>query len=130
MSPMLTLRYRKLWLAASVLILTGILVLSALPGPSLPAVRYSDKMGHFIAFVLLMVWFSGMFRFRVSPLVALGLLVYGILIELLQTTVSYRYAEFADVVFDFSGILVGWLVAAAGLRGWCQKVESWLPDNR
>jgi len=29
-------------------------------------------------------------------------------------------------MFDLGGILLGWLVAAAGLRCWTAAVESWL----
>jgi len=129
MDPMLELRYPRFWLGTSLVILISILVMAVLPSTALPMVGGSDKLTHLVSFVLLMTWFSGMFRFRLSPLVATGLVAYGILIELLQIPVDYRYAELADVWFDVGGIAIGWLVAAVGFRGWCRKVESWMPDR-
>ena len=50
--------------------------------------------------------------------------------ELLQSRVSYRYAEVNDALFDLGGILLGWLLAFAGLRRWAAKVESVLTDTK
>ena len=50
--------------------------------------------------------------------VALGLLAYGVLIEILQGLTSYRHAEWADLLADGLGILAG--LALFGLLRWLQ----------
>ncbi len=129
MSLILPLRYPRFWLGSSLMILIAILIMSAIRSPGILTFSYSDKWTHALAFTFLMVWFSGLFRFRLSPLVAAGLLIYGILIEVLQTFFVYRYSEPADVLFDLIGIIIGWALSAAGLRYWCQTAEGWLPDK-
>ena len=128
-SPTLPLRYPRFWLGSSLVLLITVLALSAIRSPVQSAFSNTDKWTHLLAFTFLMIWFSGLFRFRLSALVAVGLLIYGILIEVLQTFVVYRYSEPADVLFDLFGILIGWALSAAGLRHWCQTAEGWLPDK-
>ena len=71
-----------------------------------------------------MTWFGGVFRTRRVRWVALALLFYGILIELLQSRLPYRQAEAADVESDLCGILLGWILVAIGLRHWTVKKDS------
>lgn len=129
---MLPLRFPKLWLAGGILILALTLVLALAPlGRSTTLDVLTDKGAHFLAFTGLMVWFCGVFRLRLTVLVAIGLLGFGILIELLQSRLPYRTAEMADVIFDGGGIVTGWLMAVAGLRHWTAWVETRLvPDPR
>jgi VanZ family protein len=89
----------------------------------------SDKLSHFIAFAALMAWFGGVFRLPVTPWVALGLLAFGVLIELLQGMLPYRTAEMRDVLADLLGIAVGWAAALAGLRHWTRWAEALLPGR-
>jgi VanZ family protein len=122
------LRYTNIWLAGGILLL--VFVLAATLAPSSGVVpNYSDKAAHFLTFTLLMVWFCGVFRLRWAGFVALSLLAFGILIELLQGTVSYRSAEVADAGFDFLGVLFGWGLAAAGLASWAVLIERVLPGE-
>ena len=121
------LRYPNLWLAGGLLIMGGILVVALLPDVVAPKpFGESDKLLHLIAFVGLMVWFCGIVQLRFTPLVAIGLLVYGLLIEFLQSQLGYRHGDVYDALFDVGGILLGWLLAVAGLRGWTAAVETWL----
>ena len=102
-----------------------VLVFALVPMDEVPGLDVlSDKTLHFFVFMLLMLWFSGVFRLRVTPLVAVGLAGFGVLIELLQAQVPYRSAELADALFDFGGIATGWLFAIAGLSGWIRWVEA------
>ena len=105
-----------------------VLALALLPGGATPSIA-SDKTLHFLTFSCLMIWFSGVFRFRLTPWVALGLLAFGVLIELLQSQLSYRSAELADALSDAGGILMGWALAAAGLRFWTARIEAWITSE-
>ncbi len=128
---MLPLRYARAWLVAGLVLLLVVLGLALLPGAAIrPALLLHDKALHFVTFVGLMVWFCGVFELRWTPAVALALAAYGGLIELLQSTTRYRAAETGDLAADFVGILLGWGLAAAGLRHWCGRLESWLATDR
>jgi VanZ family protein len=124
---MLPLRYARAWLVAGVtLLLVGlVLALSPVPPPIVP-LSVNDKLIHASGFVIFMLWFGGIFKARLAPLVVLGLSAYGLLIEMLQSLVPARQAEVLDLVADVAGVLLGWLLCAAGLSRWCQKLESWL----
>lgn len=72
----------------------------------------NDKFKHMLAFATLaggLSLFWGFAWWRV----ALGLLMYGIGIEVVQLFVAGRYASVWDVVADAVGITVGLLVAYA-----------------
>lgn len=126
---MLPLRYARAWLVSGILVL-GIGLFSALaPVPSgMPS--FNDKLVHVGGFMAFMLWFGGIFASRSMPRVALALAAYGLLIELLQGLTTARQAEALDLVADVAGILLGWLLSAAGLSRWCTTLESWLaPRN-
>ncbi|HEX6363428.1 MAG TPA: VanZ family protein [Albitalea sp.] len=98
----------------------GVLWLALTPQPPHAADTGWDKLNHVLAFAALAV--AG--RFALGPLprpgrwVWLALLPYGMAIELLQTLVPARSAEWSDVLADAVGIAVGLLLAAvaAGRR--------------
>ena len=105
-----------------------ILVLDSTLGPGVGRSMWlNDKWAHFLTFFILMSWFAGVFRARAAPWVALGLLGFGVLIEIFQSRLPHRSAELADVMFDAGGILLAWGLAAAGLGRWTMFLESWLP---
>jgi VanZ family protein len=126
---MRALRYANFWLAGGIFLMAAVLYLTLTPGSG-SSIAHADKAGHFIVFVALMFWFGGIFRLRSAPWAALALLAFGILIELLQSRLSYRSAEIADALSDCVGILVGWALAATGLGRWASVIESWLPEKR
>lgn len=90
-------------LGAVMLLLVG--VASLMPAPQ---VGVSDKVSHVATYAVLGAWFGLLASNRlVLSWTIVGLLGYGILLELLQGTTSYRYAEWADVVANGGGILIG-----------------------
>jgi len=123
---MRTLRYAYFWLTGGIVLLAAVLYFTLAPTGGLVVIS-SDKAAHFFVFTGLMLWFGGIFRLRRAPFVALGLLAFGILIELLQSRLAYRSAEMADAVFDLGGILLGWALAATSVGGWAGAIESRLP---
>jgi VanZ family protein len=85
-----------------------VVLVSALMPPQIigPPIGW-DKMNHAMTFaVLAMLGCSAYPERKIQVL--LGLLMYGVLIELLQSLTDYRMAEALDVVADGVGILVGW----------------------
>jgi hypothetical protein len=127
---MLPLRFPYLWLVGGLFAMAVVLVLALVPTGRLTAISFlSDKTSHFIAFAVLMTWFCGVFRLPMTPLAALGLLGFGLLIEMLQSMLPYRSSEVRDVYADLLGIGAGWLLALAGMRHWTRWVEARLPGR-
>ena len=120
---MLPLRYAPWWRTASAFLLILVLAAAVMPavwfwpdrGRILTWFGEIDKWAHTIVFAFLAVWFAGQYRSRSWWRIALGLLMFGVLIEVCQRMVGYRSAEWLDVAADGGGIIVGLLIAAAGL---------------
>lgn len=122
---MLPLRYAYVWLSLGIAFLLAILALALVPtGRIGAALLLTDKTAHFWAFFFLMLWFCGVYRLRLTPFVAIGLLCFGLFIEYLQSLLPYRMAEWADAAYDLGGILAAWAAALVGLRHWTAFIES------
>ena len=89
-----------------------------------------DKWLHGITFLVLTVWFAGLYRVQSYWRIALGLLAFGLLIELCQRTVTYRSADWLDVGADAAGIIAGLVISLAGVGGWSQRLEARLVGDR
>lgn len=88
------------------LVLVGILVLCLLPMPEqVPQVAHLDKLEHALIFALL-AW-SGCRIWDTSRRVIIGLLTYGLMIELLQGLTTYRSADALDLLADAAGLFLG-----------------------
>lgn len=96
---------RAFWLCAM-----AVLVLSLMPGAErLPSTGW-DKSNHLLAFATLallgcLAWPALVLRLLVA------LLAYGALIEVLQSFTPTRRAEWADLLADALGLLLGWAIA-------------------
>ena len=130
---MLPVRHLRVWRIAGLVMLLLVLVSALMPAVwfwddkagALAWLKNSDKILHMGTFTLLAVWFSGQYR-RASYLrVAIGLLLFGLLIEFCQYLVGYRQADWFDMAANTVGIVVGFAVAIAGLGGWSLRVEDW-----
>ncbi len=130
---MLPLRHARRWHTASVILLLAVLAATLMPVVWFWPDRFGaltwfesvDKWLHGVAFLVLSVWFAGQFRARSYWRIAVGLLVFGLVIEGCQRMVSYRTADWIDVAADAVGIIFGIAIAAAGAGGWSLRVEDW-----
>ena len=96
----------RLWYAVGGIMLLAVAIVSLLPAP--PDIGVSDKLSHFLTYVVLSGWFSLLARQRtvlVGSIIAL--IAYGMLIEWLQGLTGYRYAEWGDVIANSAGCLLG-----------------------
>jgi VanZ family protein len=123
---MLPLRFPRLWLslgwtAVALAVFVCLVPMSKLPQPP----NVSDKTEHFLAYLLLSVWFAGIYVRGRYWAIALGLAVMGILIEFAQGAMHYgRQADAADVLANCSGIAAGLVLCWLGLGAWMQWLES------
>jgi VanZ family protein len=124
---MLNLRYRKLWLAASVVLVLGVVWGSLQNVVSGPRIHGFDKIEHFGTYLLLAVWFTGLFMRPRWWVIGVGLLSLGLVMEISQYLMSAgRVADLRDMAANTAGVLVGLLLATQLTGGWAQRVESWL----
>jgi VanZ family protein len=135
---MLPLRYADRWRTASIVLLLLVLTATLLPAvwfwpdqtDLVSWIAHADKWVHGMIFALLAIWFAGQYRRRSYWRIGIGLIAFGALIESCQGLVSYRSAEWLDIVADAAGIAVGLGIALAGLGGWSVWVENRLQGSK
>ena len=133
---MLPLRYTRHWQIAGAFVLLTVFVAAVIPAFwDWPEISYRtlfafDKWLHAVTFLVLAVWFSGQYARRAYWRVALGLLAFGIAIELCQRMISYRTADLNDLMANVVGIVLGIGIALAGFGGWSLRIENWLLARR
>lgn len=100
-------RLAWLWYSLGVLLLLVVAIFSLIPMPQ-DDIGVDDKLSHLLAYALLSGWFSLLARQRTLLLwIVVGLVLYGIAIELLQSLTDYRFAEWGDVFANSLGALLG-----------------------
>lgn len=131
---MLPLRHARRWRIAGFVLLVSVLIVTLMPAVWMWPERQqfiawfidADKWLHAITFVFLAIWFAGQYRPQSYWRIGVGLFFFGVFIEACQRLVTYRSAEWFDIVADSAGIVVGLAVAMAGLGGWSLRFESWM----
>jgi len=110
-------KLRWIWLALGWLWVATIFYLSLMPQPPQPVDFWNvDKLEHALAYCLLMLWFCQVYRQRVPRMVlALLLVAMGIAIEFLQGETGYRTFDYADMLANSTGVIVGWVWARTGV---------------
>lgn len=130
---MLPLRHEKRWRLAGITLLLIVLIGAIVPAlpfwPNVSSFAMSDKWLHAVTFFSLSLWFTGQYRRSYYWRLVVGLIAFGVLIELSQSALSYRSAEWMDVIADICGIAIGLIIAFAGLGGWSLRFEQWLARN-
>lgn len=113
-TPSQPLRLVKTWYSIGALMLLAVAILSLAP---MPASGVSDKLAHLLTYFLISGWFALIARNRVIlGWSLLGLIGYGMVIELLQAQTAYRHAEWADVLANSCGCIAGSLLYITPLR--------------
>jgi VanZ family protein len=85
-------------------------VLSLISFKKLPAIKLpgEDKTAHFIFyFVLTLVWYIALAKIHKKKylkfIIAIAVIIYGIIIEILQGLTNYRHADINDVFANTGG---------------------------
>lgn len=105
-------RYRFA-IAVFITLLIAFLSLASVRSPIITDIQSADKYGHTLAyFVLSLAWLYALYHHRkYKILLFTGLVAYGIIIEVLQGTVTtYRKADIYDVFANTLGIFAAFLL--------------------
>lgn len=123
--------FPRLWLAGWAALLALVATGSLMPSSGLPDVGLfpgADKLQHAAGYALMSGYAGMLFATRRTHLLAaVGLLAFGIAIELAQGAFTAdRTPEFADVLANATGIAVGLLLARTRLAFLLQRVDRCL----
>lgn len=98
-------------------------VLSLIPAPEID-IEGSDKLMHFFTYFVLSAIFSTLVLLNRSVLfIAVGLISYGGLLELLQSLTGYRFMEGFDMLANTVGVIAGLFIRATDIPEWFRKFE-------
>ena len=124
---MLNLRYRRFWVAASVALVVAVVWGSLQTAFGGPVVHGFDKVQHFSTYLVLAVWFTGLYaRPRWWRIVA-ALLGLGLSMEIGQYLMQAgRMGDPYDMAANTAGVAAGVALALLLTGGWAQKIETWL----
>jgi len=117
LSKPLDLYYLSIWRLCGWLLLLLIWYLSLEPrlNQFAPALLVSDKLGHFIAYALLMAWFAQWHQRPYFRILALVFISMGVALELLQGISGLRQFDPWDMLANSIGVVVAWLICYSPL---------------
>src|SRR5918992_3871322 len=89
--------------------MVGVVVwLSLTPSPPKVDFEQSDKVGHLLAYSVLMFWFGQLYVRRARFSYGAGFVALGIVLEFAQNALGYRTLDLADMGANTLGVLLGW----------------------
>jgi VanZ family protein len=120
------LRFPWVWAVLGWAMVVAVFAGSLMPGEAMDVVRVNDKLLHAGSYLVLMVWFVGLYRQRWHLPIALMLFLLGVGVEFLQSRLPTRHFDPMDMVANGAGIVIGLILGALWLTGWCQRAEKLL----
>ena len=119
------LRFVRVWRTCGAALIVLVVYLSLTPDPvSVPGPN-GDKVGHLLAYAVLMGWFAQIDRGRMERVLwAIFFVALGVGLEFVQGLTDYRTFDIFDMAGDAVGVAVGWLAApprVPKLLAWFEK---------
>ncbi|MDH5178044.1 MAG: VanZ family protein [Gammaproteobacteria bacterium] len=127
------LRYRKMWLTLGWLLTAFVIFISIIPKPPQIdlGISFGDKVGHFLAYALLMAWFIQLYHTTGTRLkYALGFVAMGVGLEYIQGLGPDRLFEYADMAANTAGVTTMLLLMHTRLNQLFCYVERKLGLNK
>jgi VanZ family protein len=124
---MTELRYRKLWLGIGFALVALVVFLSLTPEPVDAGQLGGVKIGHFVAYLVLMLWFAQLYRAlpaRIALVAAFVLM--GVVLEYAQGMTGYRSFAYSDMGDNAQGVVLGFMVGSTRLGTTLARVEEWM----
>lgn len=102
---------RKQMVAIGWLLIIAVIFLSLVPiNAAIPEIKNGDKVGHFIAYFSLMLWFSWLYKKPwVRNIYAICFIILGGLMEILQSITTYRMGDIEDFHVNTIGVIFGFV---------------------
>ena len=111
-------------MAAGWALAAAIVWLSLTPAPPHIDLEEGDKIGHFLAYGSLMLWFCLLYPQRAARIAyALAWTGMGVGLEFIQGQLGYRTYEVYDMYANTLGVLIGWSLAFAIPAGVAGKLR-------
>ena len=113
------LRYYNLWLSIGWIMVFLLSYFSLVSNPPEFNIKfeYFDKVRHFVAYFILMFWFSQIYKtskFRLFYF--LFFILMGIVLEILQGLGGVRYFEYYDMLANSLGVALAWIITKGSLK--------------
>ena len=119
------LRFKALWLAIGIMMVTFVVYASLTPSPVAPGMSLSDKALHIIAYFVLMGWFIQIYQQRgTRALLGLLFIAMGVGLEFLQDYGGVRQFELLDMLANCTGVLLAWLLVLTPFPGLLFRLEG------
>ena len=83
-----------------------------------------DKIGHVLAYGVLMLWFAQLHPKSRYGWLAVGFIALGILMEVLQSQLAFRSGEVWDVAANSLGTVLSWGLALLGMNTLLHQFEA------
>jgi len=120
------LKFHAVWLSIGWILVSIVITLSLWPDPPTPDTDIPgiDKIGHFVAYFVLMSWFGFIYLREVHLWIGVRLLLLGITLEFLQWLFGHRFFEIGDILVNSTGIAVAWVLGATRFSQTLQWTEQ------
>ena len=122
-SARVPLQYFRLWQVIGWFLVALIIWGSLTPAPPHLHIADGDKVQHFSAYGIVMMWFAQLYRRPVHWLLALACVALGVAMEYAQLASGYRDFEYMDMVADAVGTALGWVLAGTSLMEMLPAVD-------
>jgi VanZ family protein len=120
------LRFKNIWRLLAYLFILVIIVLSLIPDPDkLTPFSASDKLMHALFYAVSMFWFGLCFKRERLFGIGTGLILLGIVLELIQGQTGYRTMSLYDIIANCAGVLIGLAISFSRLSKSLQYIEQW-----
>ena len=123
------LRYFNLWLSFGCLMILTVCYLSLTSSPPELDIdfKYIDKLEHWLAYFVLMLWFSQLYKsVRTRFFYLLFFILMGVVLEVLQGLGGIRYFEYGDMLANTLGAVTAWLITKYRLNNLLFSFEKLL----
>lgn len=86
--------------------------LASQPAIQTPGILYGDKLGHFLAYFSLTIWFAQLYLRPRHFVIMLLFIAMGIGVEFVQGQNPLRSFEYGDMLANSVGALLAWCLAS------------------